>query len=163
MAEKRRILKLVGPCRVMAALTLVVCAGCVTAQPLSVAALREAVEERSAQAPYEHDLAADLAWIQALPLLTRLADDIVSLNARFLAVGGERWSVPGVPPHLYCLIGPAGMRPIPISDPPVSDIERALSVEVERFIAPYNRLLAQYYEAEFGWECSEDDAGQSMP
>ncbi len=69
--------------------------------------------------------------------------------------------MPGVPAHLYCLISPASLRPIPIGEPPATALERALSAEVGGFIVPYNRLLAEYYAAEYGWECSAD--GQSMP
>jgi hypothetical protein len=132
---------------------------------MSVATLRSEIQHQQQTRPYRHDLAADLAWIRAMPLLERLASDIVNLQARFIAVGGAAWSVPGVPARLYCLIGPASMRPIPIgagSDPAT---ERALGAELDRFIEPYNRLLAEYYEAEYGWECSEDavSGGQSNP
>lgn len=147
--------------RCWVALIAAACAACVTAEPLSVAALRAAVAEQSKIEPYSHDLAADLAWIQAMPVLERLAADIAQFQARFIAVGGERWSVPGVPAHLYCLISPASLRPIPIGEPPATALERALSAEVGGFIVPYNRLLAEYYAAEYGWECSAD--GQSMP
>ncbi len=151
--------------RLAAALVAVLCASCVTAESLSVAALRQEIDRQESSRPYNHDLAADLAWIRALPLLERLAADIVNLQARFIAVGEDRWSVPGVPARLYCLIGPASMRPIPIGARSGSAVEQALSAEVDRFIAPYNRLLAEYYEAEFGWECSDESAGmnQSSP
>ena len=149
---------------VLAVFTLM-CAACVTAEPLSVGALRTAIQEQAQAAPYEHDLEADLAWIRAMPVLQRLATDIVNLDARFIAVGGDRWSVPGVPPRLYCLIGPASMRPMPISPSPATEVERALGAQVESFIAPYNRLLAEYYEAEYGWDCEETSAegAQSKP
>ena len=148
----------------LAVLTLT-CAACVTAETVSVGALRTAIQEQAQASPYEHDLEADLAWIRAMPLLQRLATDIVNLEARFIAVGGDRWSVPGVPARLYCLIGPASMRPVPISTTPTTEVERALEAEVEDFIAPYNRLLAEYYEAEYGWECEETPAtgAQSRP
>ena len=131
------------------------CGACAVADPLSVAALRAAIDEQATSSPYQHDLEADLAWIRAMSVLERLATDIVNLDARFIAVGGERWSVPGVPPDLYCLIGPASMRPIPITSTPTSEVERALSAQVESFIKPYNRLLAEYYQAEYGWECDD--------
>jgi hypothetical protein len=113
--------------RCWVALITAVCAACVTAEPLSVAALRAAVAEQGKTEPYSHDLAADLAWIQAMPVLERLATDIVQLKARFIAVGGDRWSVPGVPSHLYCLISPASLRPIPIREPPATALEQALN------------------------------------
>ena len=43
---------------------------------------------------------------------------------------------------------------MPISQPPVSDAGAgAERRSLERFIVPYNRLLAEYYAAEYGWEC----------
>jgi len=149
----------------VAAICFAVCASCVTAQSLSVTTLRAEIQRQQRNQPYEHDLRGDLAWIREMPLLERVASDIVNLEARFIAVDSDGWSVPGVPARLYCLIGPASMRPIPLragSDP---DTRAALQAELNRFIAPYNRLLAEYYEAEYGWDCSDEapSRAQSRP
>jgi hypothetical protein len=151
--------------RLLAAICCVVCASCVTAQSLSVTTLRAEIKRRQLNQPYQHDLSSDLAWIREMPLLERVASDIVNLQARFIAVDGDGWSVPGVPARLYCLIGPASMRPMPMNAGAEPDTEAALRAELDRFITPYNRLLAEYYEAEYGWECSDEktERGQSMP
>lgn len=110
------------------------------------------LEDKMFQEQWHQDLEVELAWLNQMPPLDRLAKELREGNARFIAIyDGWPSRVPGLKPELQCLANPAARHTLSLGDV-VETIDTKILALEQSFIAPYNEALSKYL-VDAGWEC----------